>query len=106
MPAAVGLNDSPKTSFPKGGYELLQQEGVVALDGAGQEVLGGGGVLPVPDVQEHLLRGLEEAVRVLIRLSGLDLAFLPREGYRPFLVVAQGKIERPRGLDLTLLEQL
>src|SRR5687767_702438 len=72
--AASPPDPQGRSGLLEGGDELAQQQRVVALDGAGHEVLGPGRVFSVPDVEEHLLRGLEEAVGVLGRLARLHLA--------------------------------
>ena len=93
------------TALLEGGDELLQEQRVVALDRAHQEVLGRGRVLAVPDVEEHLLAGLEEAVGVARpacpRVTS-HLSLVERD--RPLLVVVEREVERPRRLDRALLE--
>src|SRR5262249_41789988 len=86
--------------------EFLQQERVVALDRAGQEVLGGGRELAVPDLEERLLRGLEEAVGFLVGTALRDRALLLGEGDRPLLRLPDREVERAGLLHVGLVEAL
>src|SRR5262249_13184241 len=114
--SADWISEAPSDGMPSPGGrsrllaegldEFLQEQRVVALDRAGQEVLRGGREFAVPDLEERLLGGLEEAVRVLVRLALRDRALLLGEGDRPLLLLAHGEVERAGLLHVVLVEAL
>src|SRR5262245_28073576 len=86
--------------------EFLEEQRIVALDRAREEILGGGRVLAVPDLQERFLRGLEEAVGVLLGPALRDRALLEGEVHRPLLFLPHREVEGAGLLHVGLVEAL